>query len=220
MESFKQINAKSSSVIIDVRDPEVFCQGFIGESISIFPGDNFLVYINDLVSDEQQILFVADQDQLAALDKIIRGAGISNVAGYLGGGFDTWKNSERAIDLLIAIDAEEFALDYQFDEFFLVDVRAMEDFEKEHVEDAECIALSDLIQILPQLEISQSYYLYGQTRPEAVTAGSIFKQYGFQRVRVLLGEYEELKNTKIPFFVPKKKDKPGPPAPNVGPANR
>jgi rhodanese-related sulfurtransferase len=220
LESFKELLAKSTSAVVDTRLPETFANGFIGESVSIYPDENFLPYLNDLISDEQEILFVADEEQVPEIDKIIRGAGLTNVAGYLSGGFETWKNSERAVDLLIAIDAEEFAMDYQFDEFFLVDVRPQEEFEKEHVEDAESISLSDLVQILPQLETSQSFYVYGSTAAEAVTAASILKQYGFQRIRAVAAAYEDLKNTRVPFFVQKKKDKPGPPLPNAGPANR
>jgi hydroxyacylglutathione hydrolase len=220
LESFKELLAKSNSVVVDARLPESFADGFIGEAISIYPDENFLPYLNDLIADEQEILFVADEEQIPEIDKIIRSAGMANVLGYLDGGFDTWKNSERAIDLLIAIDAAEFAMDCQFDEFYLVDVRPVEEFEKEHVEDAESIPLSDLVQILPQLEISQSFYVYGSTAAEAATAASVFKQYGFQRIRAVTAPYEDLKKTKVPFFVQKKKDKPGPPLPNAGPANR
>ena len=220
LDDFKAANAKNNSVIVDSRAPEIFSEGFIVESLSIFLDDNFLSRLHDLIADEQEIIFVCDEGQVAEIDKIVRGAGLTNLVGYLSGGFATWKNSERAVDVLIAIDADEFAMDYQFDEFYLVDVRPIEEFEKEHVEDAESIALTDLVQILAQLEASQSFYIYGSTAAEAVMAGSIFKQYGFQRIRVLTDAYSSLKSTRIPYFVQKKKDKPGPPLPNVGPANR
>ena len=109
--------------------------------------------------------------------------------------------------MLITIDAEEFKIDFQYDEFFLIDVRSKEDFAKDHAEDAENIVLNDLEQILIEFEAGDSYYVYANTITEAVTAGSIFKKIGFNRVRAVAADYESIKKSGIPLFEQKKKDK-------------
>jgi len=107
--------------------------------------------------------------------------------------------------MLISIDADEFAIDYQFDEFYLVDIRDKEDFEKGHVEDAENISLIDLEPILIEMDTQDMYYLYGETAADAITAGSLLKRNGFQRIRPVAADYDAIKAAGIPLFAPKKK---------------
>jgi len=152
-----------------------------------------------------KVLVVADEADIVALVKAVKGSGMSNIAGYLAGGYDAWANDGNKFDMLISIDADEFAIDYQFDEFYLVDVRDKDDFEKGHVEDAENIALIDLEPLLIEMETQDMYYLYGETADSAVTAASLLKKNGFQRVRPVAAGYNTFKEAGIPLFAPKKK---------------
>jgi rhodanese-related sulfurtransferase len=193
-------------LVIDTRDSENFSEGFIEHSISVPFNENFISNVNDLVDEEQKILFVSSEETVALIMEAAKVAGLTNAEGILSGGWDAWKNSGEKIDLLILIDSDEFAMDYHYDEFYLLDVRPKVEFEKEHVEDAEHVALEDLQQLLLELETANSYYVYGNTLTDAVTAGSIFRQHGFNRVRVVATDYAALKNSKIPFYTQKKKD--------------
>jgi rhodanese-related sulfurtransferase len=151
------------------------------------------------------VLLVAGESDIPALIKAIKGSGLNNVKGYLAGGYEVWLQAGNKFDMLISIDADEFAIDYQFDEFFLIDLRDKEDFEKGHVEDAENIALSDLEPLLAEMEAQDMYYLYGETAAQAVTAGSLLKRNGFQRLRAVAAGYNTLEAAGIPMFKPKKK---------------
>ena len=104
----------------------------------------------------------------------------------------------------MTIDADEFAIDYKFDEFFLIDVRDKEVYAKEHAEDSENIMLNDLEQFLIEFETGDSYYIYGNTITEAVTAGSVFKKIGFNRVRVVAADYATISKSGIPLYKQKK----------------
>jgi hydroxyacylglutathione hydrolase len=150
-------------------------------------------------------LLVADESDISALVKTIKGSGISTVKGYLAGGYEAWLKAGNKFDMIITIDADEFAIDYQFDEFYLIDLRLKEDFEKGHVEDAENIALNDLEPLLIEMETQDMYYLYGETAAQAITAASLLKRNGFQRLRAVAAGYELLDAAGIPMFKPKKK---------------
>ena len=194
-------------MVIDARPSEIFCDGFVDESLSVPFNENFVAALQELVEDGQRVLIVADEKEIVPVAKALNYSGSAEVAGVLAGGFETWSANEKKIDMLITIDIDEFIIDYNFDEFFLIDVRTAEEFEQEHVEDSQNIALNDLEQLLIDLETSDNYYLYANTFSEAVTAGSIFKRNGFERVRVVMADYEALKKSKLPFFK-KKKEKP------------
>jgi rhodanese-related sulfurtransferase len=197
--------ATAGAIIIDTRTPEIFCDGFIEDSLSIPFNEGFISTLEELVTAEQKILLVTDAEQTNAVLKALKDSGNTSVEGYLTGGFEAWQNAGNKIDMLITVDADEFAIDYKFDEFYLIDVRPKEEFEKEHAEDAENIVLHDLEQILIDFETTDSYYVYGSTLQEAVTAGSVFRKIGFTRVRVVAADFETVKATGIPWFKQKKK---------------
>ncbi len=194
--------------IIDTRKPEIFCDGFIEESVSVPFDDNFITTLNDLTEPGQKIVVVTDPADTAAVFKAIKGAATVSAEAFLEGGFAAWSAAGYGVDMLISIDADEFAMDYQYDEFYLVDIRSKDDFAQEHAEDAENIVLNDLEQILTEFDTADSYYVYGNTAAEAITAASVFKKTGFNRIRPVAADYEAIKATKIPFFK-LKKDKAG-----------
>src|ERR1017187_5931745 len=128
-------------IIVDARPSDAFAAGFIDGSLSIPFDENFLSSFEELTEDSQKIFLVASESQLPELLKTIRSSVLTQIFGYLEGGFEAWQKAGNKTDLLITIDADEFAIDYKFDEFYLVDVRPKEEYGKEHIEDAENIAL-------------------------------------------------------------------------------
>jgi len=191
--------------IVDARKSEVFADGFIVESVSIPFGDNFINILEELISPELKTLIIAADTDIPAILKAVKGSGLNNIVGYLNGGFEAWIAGGNKFDMLVSIDADEFAIDYQFDEFYLVDIRDKDEFEKGHVEDAESIALIDLEPLLIEMDTKDLYYLYGETADDAITAGSLLKRNGFHRVRPVAAGYEAIKASGVPLFAPKKK---------------
>ncbi len=191
--------------IVDTRKSEVFVDAFIEGSVSIPFNDNFINALSELISTDLKVLIIAEEGDIPGLVKTLRGSGLANIEGYLAGGFDAWQSAGNKFDMLVSIDIDEFGIDYQFDEFYLIDLRSKEDFEKDHVEDAENISLIDLEPLLVEMEASDIYYLYGETAEQAITAGSLLKRNGFQRLRPVAADYEAIKAAGIPMFSAKKK---------------
>ncbi|MES2620503.1 MAG: rhodanese-like domain-containing protein [Bacteroidota bacterium] len=207
IDEFKTL-ASGGYTIVDTRKPEIFTNGFLKGAISITFDENFISAFQELIEGEQKVLFIADEEVVPLVSKQLKAAGIQNVEGFLKGGFDASKVNGKLFDLLIAIDTEEFAIDYRFDEFYLVDVRPTEEFEKEHLEDAENVTLNDLEQLLVDLDPADSYYVYANSFAESVTAGSLFKKDGFERVKVVADSYENMKLAELPVVSPDKKKTP------------
>ncbi len=209
VEEFKQL-AEKGHTVVDVRNAEELSLGQVPGSLAVYFDDTFIERLGEVTEDDEQLLLIADEGQLTGLQKTVRAANFTNVKGYLQGGYQAWHSAGNPSDLLILIEADELKMDYQFDEFYLIDIRTTEDFAVERLEDAENIPLVDLAQTLPNLETANSYYVYGATANEAITAGSLFKRNGFERVRVVADDYETIKTAGIPLFNIKKKkgDKP------------
>jgi rhodanese-related sulfurtransferase len=196
---------ESGCTVIDTRNTELFGMGFIEGAVSVPFGENFVNKLNDLLADDTNVAFVVGAEEFPAVFKAVKAAGINNVKGYYSGDYETWQAEGLPLDVLIVIDAEEFAADYRFDEFYLIDIRPKAEYSLEHAEDSENIALNDLEQYLVDLETGESYYLYSSNAEDAVTAGSLFKKTGFQRVRAVAADLETIKQAGIPWYVPKKK---------------
>jgi hydroxyacylglutathione hydrolase len=203
---FKQLES-ANLLLIDTRKPEIFLEGFIKGSISIPFNEAFLTSLAEIIEDEHRVVLIAEEDEVVAVEKIMAPAAIANIEGILQGGYKAWINQGGKYNMLIGIEPDEFAIDYQFDEFYLIDLRAKEEFEKAHVEDAENIPLVDLPPLIAELDIADSYYVYGDTMEQAVTAGSLFKRFGFERVRTVTAGFEAIKASGIPVFTQKKKGK-------------
>ena len=198
--------ADNGYVVVDVRQPQIFSQGFLKDAISISNQENFIHVFHELIESDWKVLLIADENEIPFLSKKISSAGITIMHAFLKGEFEPSKIPVKYLDMLITIDAEELRLDYRFDEFYLVDVRSKEEFEIEHLEHAENITLNDLEQLIIDLDIMQSYYVYAGSVAEAVTAGSLFKRYGFNRVKVVTDSFDIIKATGI-SVVRNKKEK-------------
>lgn len=205
LSEFRQLNTEGVWVI-DTRASENFCNGFIRGAVSVPFGENFKDVLSELMEEGQSLLLIADEKNADAVLRLLKTSANFELLGILPASIDGLALTQKETDLLITIDAEEFAIDYNYDEFFLIDVRDAELYAEEHLEHAQNILLSDLEQILTDMEAADSYYVYANNFQEAVTAGSVFKQNGFERVRVVQADFTELKNTKLPS-VKRKKEK-------------
>lgn len=203
--NFRKLNTQGLRVV-DTRPSRNFADGFIKGALSIPSGENFKEILHELIEEGQSLLLVSTESDVSAVSKSVTTSGSFTLLGILSSATETWNLSPKETDLLITIDADEFAIDYNFDEFFLIDVRSAEAFEEEHLEHSENIVLSDLEQTLTDMDSAESYYICATDFAEAVTAASVFKQNGFERIRVLDANFADLKNTKLPFLK-KKKDK-------------
>ena len=204
-DALKQLDTEGY-LVIDTRMPLVFADGFAEGAINIPYNELFAESLQYLPEDEVQILVVAEAGEIPAVMKALRASGIQGVQGYLENGYTTWTDAGKPTDMLIGIEADEFKMDYQFDEFYLIDLRPAHDYAHSHAEDSENIEMPELERTLAELDIEESYYIYGSTAQDAITAASIFRRYGFTRVRPVISDYEAVKESGIPMFVQKKKD--------------
>ena len=199
---------KTGTLTIDTRPGNDFADRFLKGALLVPFGPDFLSQLQTVINDEPFQL-MTEQDQTAVIQRLLAGTGHLKATAFYAANWDELEQVNAPYDMLITIDAEEFAIDYQFDEFFLIDVRSQEEFDAAHVEDAENIQLADLTQMLTEMDETASYYVYGSTADEAITAASLFKQNGYQRVRVVSAPFAQIAETKVPLLKKSKKQSEG-----------
>ncbi|MEO5500556.1 MAG: rhodanese-like domain-containing protein [Ginsengibacter sp.] len=184
---------QNGAVLFDARLPEEFINSFIPGAVFVGPSEkNWRIAVSLFNNDSKVILILPE---VAVEDKISNTSFI-NIEGYLEGGFSNYLDAKNEIDLLIEIEADEFAMDIPFDANMLIlDVREPDDFEKEHVKTALNIPLSDMGDLaqIAGLEENQNIYLYGEDVIESVMAASLLKRQGYNNLRVIKGGWQQIK---------------------------
>ncbi|MBS1624375.1 MAG: rhodanese-like domain-containing protein [Bacteroidetes bacterium] len=196
------------AIVIDTRPSAIFMSGFVPGSLSIPLSDRLSTYAELTLDPEYTVIIIAESGQEEQACRSFIKTGVVSVAGYIDGGYEAWLAAGGMVDVIIDIDAEEFAIDYKFDEFYLIDTRSDEQYEAEHVEYAESIPLSDIEENTSALNTSDNYYIYGATTEDAAFAASLFRRADFQKIRVISAGYDELKENSEITIIKKKKAKP------------
>jgi hydroxyacylglutathione hydrolase len=193
---------KNDVIILDNRIAAEFTHGFIPGSIFIGLDGRFAEWAGSLLSFEKAIVLVCEPGK--EKETIIRLArvGFGNAIGYLEGGFDAWKSSGEEIDMIIDVEADEFAMDLPFDEnIFVLDVRKPTEYADGHVKDAVNIPLSELVDPfnMAAIEDQHNVYVHCAGGYRSVIAASLLKRQGIHNLRNILGGWGKIKlEEKIP----------------------
>lgn len=187
------------TIFLDSRQPAEFTKGFIPGTINIGLEGRFAEWAGNMLSFEKPILLVTEKGrEKETLIRLAR-VGFNNVAGYLAGGFDAWKEAGEEIDLIIEVEADELAMDLPFDENLIVlDVRKPVEYAEGHVKDAVNLPLSELNDPLNMaaIEEDQNVYIHCGSGYRSVIAISLFKRQGIHNVRNVVGGWDAIKKQK------------------------
>ncbi|RYY89526.1 MAG: MBL fold metallo-hydrolase, partial [Chitinophagaceae bacterium] len=115
--------------VLDTRHASVFAEGFVPGSVFIGLEGRFAEWAGSLLPYTGELILVTEPGkEREALVRLAR-VGFQNMVGYLDGGFDAWKASGEAIDLVVDVEADELAMDLPFDpNLVVVDVRKPAEF--------------------------------------------------------------------------------------------
>lgn len=182
-EAFDAAANEAGALILDTRNPNVFVQGFIPNSISIGIDGGFAPWVGTLVPDiTQPILIVADKGREEEVVTRLARVGYDNSIGFLKNGFESWKNSGKGVDRIESIQPETMAERMKTTQLNIVDVRKPTEFESEHVEKAANRPL-DLINIqMSEYDKDEVAYVYCAGGYRSVIACSILKARGYENL--------------------------------------
>jgi glyoxylase-like metal-dependent hydrolase (beta-lactamase superfamily II)/rhodanese-related sulfurtransferase len=192
--------------LLDTRHADVFVEGFIPGSVFIGLEGRFAEWAGSILSFSKPILLVTEPGKEEETVVRLARVGFSHFEGYLKGGFDAWTKAGEPIDMVINIEADEFAMDIPHDKNLLaVDVRKENEYAEGHVKGAVNIPLNDLTDsaMIAGLDDDQNLYMYCGGGYRSVIATSLIKKQGIHNLRNVLGGWAKIKEEKR---IPTEKD--------------
>lgn len=189
---------KNGATIVDSRQALVFGDGFVPGSINIGLDGQFAIWAGTMIPLASELLIVCEEGKEEETVRRLARVGFQNIKGFLQGGFNTWKNANERIDMVISIDPEEFALDYGLDEIKVIDVRRNGEFDNGHVKESQNLPLDQLLTQSAHLDKQADYYIHCAGGYRSMVAASLLKKAGISHVKNVMGGFQAIKETNIP----------------------
>ena len=188
----------NGSLVLDTRTPDDFEKGFIPGSVNIGLNGMFAVWVGTVVDITKNLVLVCDpgkeEESLLRLARV----GYENVAGYLQGGFETWKNSGKKIDTINSIEPADLVGKVNAGSSVL-DVRKITEAEGGHITNATVIPLNELAENTSEISKSEPVYVHCAGGYRSMIAASILKAKGFNNVVNVHHGWSKIKDTAVPI---------------------
>lgn len=195
-ETFAELIKEKDIILLDTRHASVFTEGFVPGSLFIGLEGRFAEWAGSLLSFDKPILLVTEAGKEKESVLRLARVGFDKFLGHLEGGYEAWQNAGLPIDMIINVEADEFAMDIPFDDnMVIMDVRKEIEFADGHVRDAVNVPLDRMTDIttLAQIEDSDNVYVHCAGGYRSVIAASIMKGQGFHNLRNIIGGFSKIK---------------------------
>jgi len=196
VDDFESFAEETGALILDTRGPADFQKGFIPNSINIGLKGDFAPWVGTLIVDvKHPLLLVSDEGTEEEVITRLSRVGFDNVLGYLKGGFDAWKNTEKEIDEVKRISPAEFS--EQFNENSkVIDVRKLGEYAAEHIDNAYNKPLDTISEWVQSIDDSEHFFLHCAGGYRSMIAASILNSHGIRNFTEIEGGYNGIKKTE------------------------
>ncbi len=196
VEQVKTFKKNDEIILLDTRTELAFTEGFIPSSIFIGLDGRYAEWAGSLLPFNKTLLIIAEPGK--EKESIIRltRVGFSKFAGYLEGGFASWKKAGENMDMIINIEPDELAMDIPHDDrLVVVDVRREPEYADGHIKNAVNIPLSTLVDpaSMANLEEDQNLYVHCGSGYRSVIASSLLKKQGIHNLYNISGGWNKIK---------------------------
>jgi len=196
--AFEAAANETNALILDTRDPDVFAQGFIPNSINIGLNGNFAPWVGALITDiKQPILIVAEPYKEEEVITRLARVGFDNAIGYLKGGYDAWKLAGKETDTIISITASALAEKMKLTHINILDVRKKSEFDSEHIPDAVNAPLDYINDSMLLIDKNKKYYVHCAGGYRSMIFISILKARGYDNLIDVSGGFKSIKESGL-----------------------
>ncbi|MDG1386530.1 MAG: MBL fold metallo-hydrolase [Flavobacteriaceae bacterium] len=194
-EQFEEQAKNTNAIILDVRNQADFAKGHIPGSIFIGIDGGFAPWVGALIGDVKQPLLLVtpegrEQETITRLSRV----GFDQTLGTLKGGFVTWKNSDKEIDSIHSVTAEEFKKN-STDSSPIFDVRKPGEYTSEHLPKAKNTSLDFINEYLSEFPVQENFYIHCAGGYRSMIAASILKSRGIHNLIDVKGGFGAIKQT-------------------------
>ncbi|MDX9790013.1 MAG: MBL fold metallo-hydrolase [Candidatus Kapabacteria bacterium] len=183
-ENFEELVNSVSALMLDTRNQQVFNKAFIPNSVNISLDGQFAPWVGTLIPDiNQAIVIIAEEDKIEETLTRLARVGYENVLGYLDGGIEQWKKSNREIDTIKSVSSEDLKnMLNSGDKLNILDVRRPSEFEISHLPDAVNYPLDFINDWFAELNKDTDYVLHCSGGYRSMTTASILRSRGFDKI--------------------------------------
>jgi glyoxylase-like metal-dependent hydrolase (beta-lactamase superfamily II)/rhodanese-related sulfurtransferase len=196
-EAFEAAANETGAVLLDTRDPQVFAQGFIPNSINIGIDGNFAPWVGALIPDiNQEILLVADEGREEEVVTRLARVGYDHAIGYLKGGINGWKIAGKETDTINSVSPLALSdIIAGGSEINILDVRKNTEYSAEHLKMAENVELDYINENMGQVDKNKTYYVHCAGGYRSMIFNSILRARGFNHLIDVKGGFKAIKET-------------------------
>jgi hydroxyacylglutathione hydrolase len=196
-EEFEQLANETGALILDTRDPQIFAKAFIPNSINIGIDGNFAPWVGSLIPDiKQQILLVTEPSREEEVVTRLSRVGYDHAIGYLNGGIEAWKNSNKETDHILSIPATEMAKRMKVEPIEVLDVRKASEYFSEHLLSAENTPLDDINSSMAKIDKDKIYFVHCAGGYRSMIFNSILRARGFDNLIDIQGGFKAIQESE------------------------
>ena len=197
-DAFEAAANETGAIILDTRDPQNFAVGFIPNSINIGIDGGFAPWVGTLIPDiKQEILIVADKGREEEVITRLARVGYDYSVGFLNGGFETWKQSGKEVDLIVSVDAIEMKKLVTENKYKILDVRKVGEYLSEHIKDSTLAPLDYINESMLKIDKNEKYAVHCAGGYRSMIFISILKARGYDNLIDVKGGYKAIKESEL-----------------------
>lgn len=183
-------------LVLDVRNQDEYIKGAIPNSLFIGLNGTFAMWVGALIENINQpiVLVVPEGKEEETVTRLAR-VGYDNCVGYLDGGMKAWTEAGEPVETIESVTAESIA--DKIESLPILDVRKPGEYDAEHLEHAEHVALDFMPDDLGNLKPNNPYYVHCAGGYRSVIAISLLKRKGFKNLIDIAGGFGAIKKAGI-----------------------
>ncbi|MTG96757.1 MBL fold metallo-hydrolase [Myroides albus] len=198
LEEFKGLLNDKEILVLDTRDAQTFSEGFIPNSLNIGLKGPFAVWVGEMIKDiKQKIVLItekgSEEESMIRLSRV----GYDNTIGYLEGGFDTWKSANLPVEKIKRIEAKELDALKEKSKAVLFDVRKINEYNAEHLENSINLPLNQLEDRVSEVSKQDLLIVYCAGGYRSMIAASLLYKYGIKNIVDVVGGFNVIRNESL-----------------------
>jgi hydroxyacylglutathione hydrolase len=192
---FEEVVNSEGALMLDTRDPQVFKDGFVPNSINIGVNGGFAPWVGTLITDiKQPIVLITDEGKEEEVVTRLSRVGYDNTLGFLAGGIEAWKAVGNAVDTITSISAEELESKLNSD-ITILDARKESEFLSERLDNDKVtnFPLDFVNENMTDLDKSKTYHIHCAGGYRSMIMSSILKSRGYENIIDIAGGFNAIK---------------------------
>ncbi len=196
-DAFELVANESGALLLDTRNPQIFAQAFVPNSINIGIDGSFAPWVGALIPDiKQEILIIAEEGREEEVVTRLARVGYDYTIGYLKGGISAWEAAGKEVDQITSITPEKLARKIADDRHIsILDVRNNSEHYSEHILGAENAQLDDINAAMSKLDRNKTYYVHCAGGYRSMIFNSILRARGFDSLIDIKDGFKALKDS-------------------------